>query len=361
MERGIEVAIAVRNTNPGATYGLEWFREAGCDIHEVPFPGYRLSGQNIGRLLRVVPRFTRLLAHLKPDVVHVHAPTLCAIVRRPCRRRRIPVVTTFHLWPDSHWKQRIASWAIRMLPSPVGDRCIAISSQMAEQLHRRLGIAQRDISLVLHGVDDDYFRPPSPQERMRARQALGIHDERMVIVLPAIMRPRKNHALLIDALARLKHRHTFVQAICAGDGPAEYVQRIRARAVEAGVQDRFHVIGHHDSRELYWASDVCILPSLTEGFGLVTVEAMMCGLVPIRTPAEGSQDQIQDGVNGFVVPFHDVDALAAQLGRLHDQPGLRRQLGDCALACARQRFTLNRMIEQTLQVYLDASLTVRTP
>jgi glycosyltransferase involved in cell wall biosynthesis len=107
-------------------------------------------------------------------------------------------------------------------------------------------------------------------------------------------------------------------------------------------------------REAYWAADIGLLPSRAESFGLVIPEAMRCGCVPVRTPSGGWQDQIVDGVNGFVVPFDDAPALAERIATLADRER-RETMRGRAIAHATENFDQRRMLAATADLYREVA------
>ena len=126
------------------------------------------------------------------------------------------------------------------------------------------------------------------------------------------------------------------------------------RAAERGVAERMILLGHSDTREVMWASDCGVLPSRKEGFGLVVVEGMACGVVQLRTPSAGARDTTIDGETGFVVPFDDPAAIADRLGELHADPALCARMAARSIEQARERFSAARMVADTLAVYEEA-------
>ena len=122
-------------------------------------------------------------------------------------------------------------------------------------------------------------------------------------------------------------------------------------ADELAVSDLLHLVGYTDARKVLWASDLTVLPSAYEGLPMAIIEAMLCGVVPIRTPAAGAMDQIQDGIDGFLFPFEDHLALADRIEQLISAPNLREQMASAALASAREKFSLQSMIDKTICVY----------
>jgi glycosyltransferase involved in cell wall biosynthesis len=101
------------------------------------------------------------------------------------------------------------------------------------------------------------------------------------------------------------------------------------------------------------------LPSLNESFGIVVIEAMLCGIVPVRTPTGGALDQIEDGHTGFIVPLDDDKSLANRLEQLFQDSDLRLRMSRGALAVARERFTATVMIRHTLEVYEETLALAR--
>jgi glycosyltransferase involved in cell wall biosynthesis len=110
-----------------------------------------------------------------------------------------------------------------------------------------------------------------------------------------------------------------------------------------------HLVGHLDDPvEAYWQADVFVFPSIEEGSALVTYEALACGLPVVTTPNAGSV--VRDGVEGFIVPIREVEALAAALERLRADEQLRREMGRAARARA-EEFTWEKYGE-SLSHYL---------
>lgn len=107
------------------------------------------------------------------------------------------------------------------------------------------------------------------------------------------------------------------------------------------------MIGYQDSQKVYWASDVLVLPSRKEGFPLVIVEAMLSGVVPIRTPAAGAYDQIEDGKTGFIIGFDDYKMLANRLDQLLSDDKFREKIAINAYNFAKENFTADIMVEKT--------------
>ena len=352
--RGWEIAVATRDLQRGTSMGVEWFEAAGVLVFEAPFPVYGLTVHNAASALRTIVALHRIVEEFRPDIIHVHAPTLCPYAGIIGWAHWVPTVSTLHIESLGPNKLRLARLGTRWFSKAFGDLSIAISGDMSRVLIDSLGISPDRVRTIVHGVDEEHFRPPTADERARARQAFQLADSQPVACLIAVLEERKGHNLLIRALAALRRRGLDVVALCAGTGEAADIDRVRRHAREAGVGDLVHLLGYQDSRQVMWASDASLLLSSREGFGLAIVESMLCGLVPLRTPAAGASDQIIDGQTGFIIPFNDDAILADRLFRLFNDPTTRTRLGSAARQFALGRFTGNVMAQTTEAVYEEA-------
>jgi glycosyltransferase involved in cell wall biosynthesis len=253
-------------------------------------------------------------------------------------------------------KERLAYRAIATFMS--AKRFIAISKDVVHFFRRDCGIAERRIAYIPHGIDLTFFRPPSAQERQRARSSYQLADDELVCVLPGRLNLDKGHDVVVDAVRILRERRPELKIVCLFPGGGNQATQIMAYAHQSDA-DRaaFRFLGFLEAsafRDVYWASDIGLLPSRFEGFGYVIAEAMSCGCVPIRTPSGGSADQIVDGSNGFVIPFNDANALADRISELSDV-GRRMEMRERALQHARDRFDQRTMIQSTDTLYRDVA------
>jgi glycosyltransferase involved in cell wall biosynthesis len=151
-------------------------------------------------------------------------------------------------------------------------------------------------------------------------------------------------------VAKLKSQDINVTVLCAGTGSA-FQDAIRAKPQTLGIADAVRFLGFTDPRTVLWASDILVLPSRREGFALVVAEAMLCSVIPIRTPAAGVTDQIEHGQNGFVIPFDDGQALADRLKEIFANGELRTNMVAAAIDTGQRKFTAERMTNDTIAVY----------
>ncbi|MFW6316326.1 MAG: glycosyltransferase family 4 protein [Cyanobacteriota bacterium] len=358
-QQGWEVAIASsmedREDLERFTRGPRWLQSQGIQHFYVPFPNWRISGK--GKFLRAFQAlltFSAVVREFKPDLINIHSLSLTPYAKLMKLSYNVPYVATARIEPASNrLGVKIGAFINQYLQTFFGSRFIAISSEVKEAYATTLKIPRENIRLICHGIESDYFRPPSLPERLEARNTFNLASEAKVVSLIGRLHPVKGHSVLVRALAILRSQGMDVIALCAGAGDHQEESSIAQQAIELGVLDLVKLLGFSEPRQVLWASDVLALPSHLEGFPWVIPEAMLCGVVSVRTPTAGTRDQIEDGVNGFVVPFDDAEALAWRLKQLLENETLRTQMATAALESARQKFTVEKMVADTISVFQE--------
>jgi glycosyltransferase involved in cell wall biosynthesis len=360
QERGWEVGIASGVPSASRLVGekaetisaIQKFKAMGIEHFLIPFPTLHFSFSDIKNSFEALLKLNTAIRKFKPDVIHIHSFSSCPFVYLMRLVHHIPYVSTCHLEPsNSHKNIVLAGLANDYFRAIFGDRVIAISTDI-KNAFERMKVPPESIRLIYHGVDNEHFCPPSPQEHLKAREMFGLSpNSKVVCFVGRLDVAVKGHDVLICAISKLRLEGLEVIVLCAGQGHGIGENIVQTLASEAGVSDLVRLLGFADTRQVLWASDVLTLPSRREGFPLVIPETMLCGVVPVRTPAAGAFDQIEDGVNGFIVPFDDPEALALRLKQLLEDENLRGQMSATAIATARQKFTVDRMISDTVAVY----------
>jgi glycosyltransferase involved in cell wall biosynthesis len=357
MEHGWEVGLASglasgqEEANEEAARAIKRFESHGVKCFFVPFPELRMSSQNIANAFKSLHKLDTIIRQFRPNVIHVHSLSVCPYVKAMQVWHKLPFVSTCHLEPEKNrLNLKLGSLLSKHLSTIFGDRVIAISTNL-KNAFERLKVPVENIRLVYHGVENEYFRPASEVERLSTRQAFNLPPESKVVCLIGRLSPIKGHDVLVRSLAILRSEDFEAIALCAGKGYGAEEEVIRTYAAKMGVLDGIRLLGLTDARQVLWASDVLVLPSRREAFALVIPEAMFCGVVPVRTPAAGASDQIEDGINGFIIPFDDPEALARRLKQLLNDENLWLQMSAAALDYAQQKFTVSRMTKDTISIY----------
>jgi glycosyltransferase involved in cell wall biosynthesis len=187
---------------------------------------------------------------------------------------------------------------------------------------------------------------PGDAASRAARARLGLPAEAFVVGIVARLSAQKAHHVLFEAFAILRRSRPQARLVVVGGGPRE--QELRALAAGLGLGDTVQFTGIlRDVPDVLPAFDVSCLSSVHEGVPMAVIESMASGIPVVATDCGALSDMVVDGVNGYLVPVRDAQALADRLGRLADDPLLRRRLG----TAAREHVEEHHRIEQTARGY----------
>lgn len=236
-------------------------------------------------------------------------------------------------------------------------RVIAVSRAIARVLEAD-GLEPDRVRVVYEGVPD---RPPAAGGAA-ALQALGISPESPVVGNVAALTGHKDHSTLLEAAARVIARVPEVRFLIVGDGELRRSLEGRAKALGLGAHCVFAGF-RKDLDVLIPAFTLFCLSSRMEGLGTSLLDAMAFGRPVVATRAGGIPEAVEDGLTGLLVPARNPLALAEALLRLLSDASQREQMGRAARRRFEERFTAERMVDETLAVYRDAleSRSSRSP
>lgn len=235
------------------------------------------------------------------------------------------------------------------------DLLIASTLEEEEDLVRGYGAVPDHVAVVAPGVDLSMFHPVA---RADARSKIGYGaDERLLLFVGRLER-LKGVEVAIQALALLRdRRHEDVRLLILGedsrDGDESEKERLKAVASSVGVRDRVDFVGsvaHHELQAFYAAADVCVMPSYSESFGLVALEAQACGCPVVASDVSGLRSVVRDEVSGYLIDGHDPALYAERIGRILATPELAQQMGRRGSMLA-QRFSWTRTADRLEELF----------
>jgi D-inositol-3-phosphate glycosyltransferase len=343
-------------------------------VHLLSGPiGYYPKVDVYGRL----PEFTEALQRQtrnegrRYDIVHSHY-WLSAEVADVLRRAwGVPTIQMFHTLglvkrealdesDDDEGEIRIEAERKAVLTA---DRIVAASELELNELTTLYGARADRIRVIPLGVDTDMFRPLRQAD---ARRALGRDECENLIVFVGRIEQIKGIDVLLQALALLLHdrpdlRENTCLIVVGGaidpheDGSeSDRIADLRKMVERHGIGQNVEFAGSLTQQQLrlfYAAADVCAVPSLTESFGLVALEAMACGTPVVATRVGGLQTVVTEE-SGVLVPPGDFRSLAGAMARLLDDAGLRTRLSAGAHQRA-QGFTWHRVADAVEEIYSE--------
>jgi glycosyltransferase involved in cell wall biosynthesis len=231
------------------------------------------------------------------------------------------------------------SWRtlLNRLTMPLTDGIVAVSPRVAESCRQRFGLSSSKVTVIPNGVDLGRFEALPPSSI--AKSELGLEAGHLVITCTANFRPVKGHKYLLEAFAVVHRQVPHAKLLLVGDGPLRASFEADIRRLE--LSEHVRLLGATEQVErVLAASDLFVLPSLTEGMSNALLDAMAAGLAVVATDAGGNADVIEDGVCGLLVPPRDSNALAEAMLRLLNDAYLRDQLGTAARLKIRQTYSI---------------------
>jgi len=294
------------------TYDERWKHLAST----TPNDAKELYGPDLGD---AVERYTALAVtmteHAKPDVIHVHDWMTYEAGVHAARHHRVPLVAHIHATEfdrtDNHPNEWIAARERRGLL--LADKVIAVSGYTKEMLMRHYGIPGDKITVVHNGHDQHHHHiKPALASRY------GLTKEPMVLFLGR-MTVQKNPWQFLEVASRVHTLRPEVQFVMAGEGPM--LSSLVDHACELGLQDNVIFTGkvnRHEVQSLYQRADCFVMPSLSEPFGLVALEAIAHRTPVILSKQSGVAEVVE---HAFKVDFWDTDKMSdCILTILREQP-----------------------------------------
>ena len=224
------------------------------------------------------------------------------------------------------------------------ERIITVSNSSARSIEQVHGVSQRLMRVVHNGIDTDLFREVNGVPKRPNSLVLVNSGEQSLKGVP----------YLFQALRMLRDGTDIKLTIVGSPVPdGQYLRLIR----QYGIEDMITFTGRVTADELvrhYSTAEMCVVPSLYEGFGLPAAEAMACGL-PVVSTTGGALPEVvgPDGVAGILIPPAQPEALAAAIRRLLADAPLRRKMGEAGRKRIESEFTWQRAAQKTVGVYRE--------
>jgi D-inositol-3-phosphate glycosyltransferase len=219
------------------------------------------------------------------------------------------------------------------------DAVLASCSVEAEQIAALYGAEPSRVRVVPPGVDHAYF---APGYRPQARRALGLPESGPLLLFVGRIQPLKGADLAVRVLAALcaESEPCWLAVVGGPSGPRgqRTYDELLSLAGELGVADRLCLVApqpHELLSSFYRAADICLVPSRSESFGLVALEAAACGTPVVAAAVGGLTTLVESGETGFLVDDRSADAFVAPVRRILDDPLLAERLGTSAARRAR--------------------------
>jgi N-acetyl-alpha-D-glucosaminyl L-malate synthase BshA len=319
--------------------------------HEVEPLDYPLLAER-SYALALAAKMIEVARAEKLDLFHLHYAVphaVSAFLARQVLGTSSPkIVTTLHGTDVSRVGSNPKFQPLTQFVVRHSDAITVPSQWLAEAAHRDLGLA-RDVAIevIPNFVDTDRFRPPDGRTERAASATRATHPR--VLTHVSNFRPLKR----IEDVVRI---FAAVRAVIpsrldlVGEGPER--SRIEALVASLGLQDHVRFLGERgDLVEILQQSDLFLLPSQTESFGLAALEAMACGVPVVASDVGGVPEVVADGETGFLAAVGDVAGMATHARRLLMDEELRRRMSLAARHLAEAHFRLTPAVDRYEAAY----------
>lgn len=344
--RGIKCEVAVLWSPHSLVTDLE---KQGISVH-------CLNIRHRWSILAALSKITKLLHKGHFDIVHAHLffAGFYTALTHPLAPLPSRIVSFHNLgyesYPASNLWKRFRKQVDRWLTQTWIDGHIAVSQAVAHSYSTHLELPYLEVIHNAFPLNALQSNLTLNRQQVRATYQANLDD--FIIIVPGRLVPEKGHRFLFQAIQILQKNKLFPKLLVFGDGPLqnELHQQITTARLERQVL--LHpAIPHQELMQILQCSDIFVMASLFEGFGLAPAEAMALERPVICSQVGGLTDLIENGVSGILVPPANPEALAEAIAKLIVNPTLREQLGKAGRKRIETCFNVEVIADRYVQYY----------
>lgn len=314
---------------------------------ETGLPRYDLGAKRLTDPA-ALKRLYNLIREHKIDLIHSQDQDANIYGALAKLRTGIPFIMTRHVLfePTDTWKEKIRAQMVLLLARYFADRIVVVSKAVKPVFATQTGIPEVKIQPIYNGIDLEHFNTRAKCEAKRAE--MGWPVDAPVVIFVGVLRRGKGHDVLLAALPQIKQAVPNVRIVLVGEGELEEQLRRDFAPHDGAIE----FLGQRtDVSELLGASDVLVLPSWAEALPTVLIEAGAASLPVVATDVGGAAEIIVEGETGYLVEKGDVNAFAARLIEVIQDPKLARQMGEAGYDRVTNIFSLDNQAKNTLDFY----------
>ncbi|MDP8263088.1 MAG: glycosyltransferase family 4 protein [Candidatus Ancaeobacter aquaticus] len=295
------------------------------------------------KVIFAIPSLLRFIRQNNIDIVHTHTRVTHVLAGITTYLTGTKHVSTYH----GFFKHIF----IRRLFPFMGERVIAISQSVREYLIQDLMVSPERIALIHNGIDFDHFKNTYTQEELQnIRRSYGLKENSQVIGIIGRLSEIKGHPHLLNACAQLYEHNKNIEVLIVGEGRIQ--GELMTLANDLQIDDIVHFkASEPDTRIPLGVTDIFVMPSLMEGFGLALLEAMAMGKAVVASRIGGITDIIHDKHNGLLVPPDSIPELATAIDTLLNDTTFKNMIESNAPSTIFDKFSIDKTIHKTLNVY----------
>ncbi|MEJ9149464.1 N-acetyl-alpha-D-glucosaminyl L-malate synthase BshA [Bacillus smithii] len=295
-------------------------------------------------------KMAEVMRREKLDILHVHYAiphAVCAILGKQMAGSNCKIVTTLHgtditvLGYDPSLTDAIRFGIER------SDAVTAVSNALVQETYQLIQ-PEKEIIPIYNFIDERIFKKISSSH---LKEEYGIRSDEKVIIHVSNFRSIKRVPDVVKVFARIFEKMP-AKLLLVGDGPEMTV--VSKLVSDLGLDEGVFFLGKQDNlEELYSISDLMLLLSQKESFGLALLEAMACGVPCIGTNVGGIPEVIQNGVNGFICEPGDLADIVQKSLYLLENSGIHRQFSERSVLTVKQKFYSRKIVNRYESIYLS--------
>jgi glycosyltransferase EpsF len=309
----------------------------------------------------------RIINRGKYDIVHNHLHTYCGIGVWVGHRAGVPVITTFHATdlaqefsapnhsrlnsiPGLGLLRRVYSRLSVGYALRYSDMVTAVSRGVLDRLIALAPEVRKKSRVIYHGVH--FPRELTTAEKSQLKRAFGLDSETPLVLHVGRFDEGKNHIGVISIFENILKSVPRAELLLVGDGPLR--SWIEWRVAERKLTKSIHLLGARDDvPSIMQMCDLLLFPSLSEGFGLVPLEANAAGLPVVASEIPGLMEAVEHGAGTVLHEPSDIRRMADSAVRILTDSEFSRKLAETGLARARARFSLESNANRLVEAYQD--------
>lgn len=290
-------------------------------------------------------RFLALIREKQVQLIHAHEFDAIVHGTLAAALARVPIVATIH-GKNYYWQTATRRTAYRLASRYA---CmVAVSEDLKGFVTERTGIPARLIRVIYNGIDS--FPDVEPAKQLRLRSDIGLNGQDRIIGAVGSLYPVKGHRFLIEAMPAIIRDCPNARLLLVGRGDQEV--HLKEQVKKLGIERSVYFLGlRQDISTLLSIMEVFVLPSLSEGLSVATLEAMASARPVVATRVGGNPELVVDGETGILVPSEDSQALATGIADLLLDRPRARTLGEKGRERVEQRFQMRMMVDEYRKLY----------
>lgn len=330
---------------------IVFIASAGGELEKELSPEVRVVRIPLGTKSIVSPKIAATVFKLwefikeeEIDVIHAQTRVAQFAACMLTSMTKVPSVATWHgFYRPNFFRKILPCW---------GGRTIAISRAVYDHLKNDFKRDERNIRLILNGVDLSKFsRAYSQEEKKAIRKKYGLKDGPLIGIISRLSE-EKGHTILLEAFRDLLGDFPEARLLIIGGGRLE--KTLKAKARESGIGERVHFFGNTlNIAEFFAIMNVFVRPGLKEGFGLNVVEAMLMGVPVVSSDVGGFKAMLNDEEVGALVEPLDAGHLKEVIKKVLTDEGFAKRISAAARRYAALNFSADKMAKQVESVYKE--------